>query len=62
MRWTTLALLSALLALPALTASSIGEFGSAKAKAHAKKGKPGRCGAFYYYDKKQKLCLNARLK
>ena len=46
----------------AIATMSIGDFGSAQAKAHEKKGKPGSCGTLYYYDKKKRLCVNATFK
>ena len=53
---------AAAIATASLAVTGAGEFGAANAKAHAKKGKPGQCGKFYYYDKKKRLCLNVRLK
>lgn len=44
----------------ALATSSVGEISSAEAKAHVTKGKPGQCGAFKYYSKKEKGCLDKR--
>lgn len=44
----------------ALATSSVGEISSAEAKAHVTKGKPGMCGAFKYYSKKDKGCLDKR--
>ncbi len=40
-----------------LTLSSIGDMGSAEAKAHVTKGKPGKCGMGKYYSKKDKGCV-----
>ena len=48
----------AFLAGVSLTATSVGELGSAEAKAHVTKGKPGKCGVFKYYSKKDKGCLS----
>jgi hypothetical protein len=31
---------------------------TAEAKAHVKKGKPGKCGTFWYYSKKDKGCVS----
>lgn len=44
----------------ALATSSVGEFSTAGAKAHVTKGKPGQCGAYKYYSKKDKGCLDKR--
>lgn len=56
------AIVASLLAFGALAVSGTGDFNAASAKAHAKKGKPGKCGTFYYYSKKKRMCLNALLK
>jgi len=55
-------LVTAVVATGSLAVSSVGDIGAAQAKAHAKKGSPGRCGVNYYYSKKEGLCLNALLK
>jgi len=44
----------------ALATSSVGDFGTVDAKAHVTKGKPGMCGAYKYYSKKDKGCLDKR--
>jgi uncharacterized low-complexity protein len=44
----------------ALATSSVGEMSSAEAKAHVTKGKPGKCGPFKFYSKKDKGCLDKR--
>jgi uncharacterized low-complexity protein len=41
-----------------LTASSVGSFGEASAKAHVTKGKPGKCGPGKFYSKKDKGCIS----
>ena len=48
----------AFLATTSLTVSSIGTMGSAEAKAHVTKGKPGKCGMMKYYSKKDKGCVS----
>ncbi len=48
----------AFLATTSLTATSIGTLGSAEAKAHVTKGKPGKCGMMKYYSKKDKGCVS----
>ena len=48
----------AFLAGTTLTVSSIGDMGSAEAKAHVTKGSPGKCGVLKYYSKKDKGCLS----
>lgn len=57
MRVLKVALAVAFLAAGTLTVPSIGDFGSAEAKAHVKKGKPGKCGVGSYYSKKDKGCV-----
>lgn len=51
-------LAAALLSAIGLTASSVGSMGSAEAKAHVTKGKPGKCGMMKYYSKKDKGCVS----
>ena len=58
MRVFTTALALAFLAAASLTASSIGSMGTAEAKAHVTKGKPGKCGPMKYYSKKDKGCVS----
>jgi uncharacterized low-complexity protein len=57
MRTLKLAIAVAFAATGVLTMSSVGEMGSAEAKAHVTKGKPGKCGAGKYYSKKDKGCV-----
>jgi uncharacterized low-complexity protein len=40
-----------------LSMSAIGDMGSAEAKAHVTKGKPGKCGTGKFYSKKDKGCI-----
>lgn len=62
MRFFKVALMCCTMAFGGLVATSIGEPNAAYAKAHAKKGKPGQCGMNYYYDKKERMCVNATFK
>jgi uncharacterized low-complexity protein len=48
----------AFLAGATLTVTSVGDMGSAEAKAHVTKGKPGKCGVTKYYSKKDKGCVS----
>ena len=57
MRILTIAMAMAFLSATTLVATSIGSMGSAEAKAHVTKGKPGKCGVGKYYSKKDKGCL-----
>ena len=47
----------AFLAATTLTVSSVGDMGSAEAKAHVTKGKPGKCGTGKFFSKKDKGCI-----
>ena len=58
MRTLKTVLAVAFLAAVSLTATSVGDFGTAEAKAHVTKGKPGKCGVLKYYSKKDKGCLS----
>ncbi len=58
MKSVKIVLAAAFLAAAGLTASSVGSMGSAEAKAHVTKGKPGKCGAMKYYSKKDKGCVS----
>jgi uncharacterized low-complexity protein len=49
---------AAFIAAAGLAGSSVGSLGSAEAKAHVTKGKPGKCGATKYYSKKDKGCVS----
>lgn len=57
MRVIHIAVSVAFIAAGFLTMSSIGEMGTAQAKAHVTKGKPGKCGMGKYYSKKDKGCV-----
>lgn len=46
------------LAAASLTATSVGSFGTAEAKSHVTKGKPGKCGVMKFYSKKQRGCVS----
>jgi uncharacterized low-complexity protein len=57
MRGLKLALAVAFASAGLLTVSAVGHLGSAEAKAHVTKGKPGMCGMGKYYSKKDKGCV-----
>ena len=57
MRFVKFAMATAFLAATTLTATSVGSMGTAEAKAHVTKGKPGKCGMAKYYSKKDKGCV-----
>jgi hypothetical protein len=57
MRGLKLALAVAFTAAGLLTVSAVGQSGTAEAKAHITKGKPGMCGMGKYYSKKEKGCM-----
>ena len=59
MRVLKAALAVMFLAAGTLTVTSIGDMGAAEAKAHVKKGKPGKCGTLMYYSKKDRGCVSA---
>ena len=59
MRVMRIALAVAFMAAGMLSLSAVGNFGAAEAKAHVTKGKPGKCGTFKYYSKKDKGCISA---
>jgi uncharacterized low-complexity protein len=58
MRTLKIALAVAFMAAASLTATSVGTMGTAEAKAHVTKGKPGKCGMTKYYSKKDKGCVS----
>jgi uncharacterized low-complexity protein len=58
MRIAKFALAVMIAAAGSLVTTSVGSFGSAEAKAHVTKGKPGKCGVGKYYSKKDKGCLS----
>ncbi len=58
MRGLKIAVAMAFLAATGLTVSSVGSLGTAEAKAHVTKGKPGKCGPLKYYSVKEKGCLS----
>lgn len=58
MKSVKIVLAAAFLATVSLTATSVGSMGSAEAKAHVTKGKPGKCGTMKYYSKKDKGCVS----
>ncbi len=58
MRTLKIALALAFVAAASLTATSVGTMGTAEAKAHVTKGKPGKCGTLKYYSKKDKGCVS----
>jgi uncharacterized low-complexity protein len=57
MRALKIALAVAFAATGLLTVSSVGQMGTAEAKAHVTKGKPGKCGMGKFYSKKEKGCI-----
>jgi hypothetical protein len=57
MRGLKVAIAVAFAAVGFLTASAVGEFGVAEAKAHVTKGSPGKCGMGKYYSAKDKGCV-----
>ena len=57
MRAFHIAVAVAFMATGFLTLSSVGDMGTAEAKAHVTKGKPGKCGMGKYYSKKDKGCI-----
>ena len=58
MKAIKIAVAAAFIAAAGLVGSSVGTLGTAEAKAHVTKGKPGKCGTFKYYSKKDKGCLS----
>ena len=58
MRLLNIAMTLVLASAVVLSVSSITMSGTAEAKAHVTKGKPGKCGVGKYYSKKDKGCVN----